>query len=153
MAQKAQEKGYNPEIILAGRQMNIGLGEYVFSQVVKLMIKKGISILGSELLILGITFKENCPDVRYTKIVDVISSLESYGIRVTIYDSWSSPEEVMHEYKMVTSKQVPNMKFDAIILGMAHNEYLTFEIDSLKRDKSIIYDVKGILESAVNGRL
>lgn len=153
LAQKAQEKGYNPEIILAGRRMNDGMGEYVASQVVKLMIKKGISILGSELLMLGITFKENCPDVRNTKIVDVISSLESYGIKVTIFDPWANPEEVYHEYKLKTATTLPENKFNAVVLGVAHKEFLEIELKSLTNENSIIYDVKGILNSLVDGRL
>ena len=98
LAQKAQEAGYHPEIILAGRRLNDSMGEYVASQVVKLMIKKGITVNGAQLLLLGITFKENCPDVRNTKIVDVVRALEEYGIQVTIYDPWANPDEVMHEY-------------------------------------------------------
>lgn len=153
LAQKAQEKGYNPEIILAGRRMNDGMGEYVASQVVKLMIKKGISILGAELLMLGITFKENCPDVRNTKIVDVVTSLESYGIKVSIYDPWANPDEVMHEYGLVTSTNLPTQKFDAVVLGVAHNDFLNIEMNSLKKENTVIYDVKGVLTIDVSGRL
>lgn len=154
LAQKAQEKGYNPEIILAGRRMNDGMGEYVASQVVKLMIKKGVSILGAELLMLGITFKENCPDVRNTKIVDVISSLESYGIKTTIYDPWANPSEVAHEYKMDTQTTLPTKKFDAIVLGVAHNEFKELNLANLSKDTSVIYDVKGTLQlESIDGRL
>lgn len=153
LAQKAQEKGYNPEIILAGRRMNDGMGEYVASQVVKLMIRKGISILGAELLMLGITFKENCPDVRNTKIVDVVSALESYGIKVTIFDPWANPEEVEHEYKLQTTKEAPDKKFDAVVLGVAHKEFLDINLDNFKSDNHILYDVKGILKGQVDGRL
>jgi UDP-N-acetyl-D-galactosamine dehydrogenase len=154
LAQKAQEKGYHPEIILAGRRMNDGMGEYVASQIVKLMIKKGISVLNSDLLMLGITFKENCPDVRNTKIVDVIRSLESYGIKVTTFDPWAAPEEVMHEYKLSTSTSIPNSKFDAIVLGVAHKEFTSMKLENNKKEKSIVYDVKSILEEGlVDGRL
>lgn len=153
LAQKAQEKGYNPEIILAGRRMNDGMGEYVASQVVKLMIKKGISILGSELLMLGITFKENCPDVRNTKIVDVVSSLDSYGIKVTIFDPWANPEEVMHEYKLKTATTLPENKFDAVVLGVAHKEFLEIDLSERLNKNGITYDVKGILGGEVDGRL
>jgi UDP-N-acetyl-D-galactosamine dehydrogenase len=153
LAQKAQEKGYNPEIILAGRRMNDGMGEYVASQVVKLMIKKGISILGSELLMLGITFKENCPDVRNTKIVDVIHALNEYGIKVTTYDPWASPEEVKHEYGLETSTKIPNQKFDAVVLGVAHTEFLDLDFKSLGNSNHVIYDVKGILKINVDGVL
>lgn len=153
LAQKAQEKGYNPEIILAGRRMNDGMGEYVASQVVKLMIKKGINILGAKVLMLGITFKENCPDVRNTKIVDVIKALESYGMKLTIYDPWANPDEVMHEYKLETEKEIPNQKFDAIILGVAHQEFQILNLDTLKKKNTITYDVKGVLTDKVDGRL
>ena len=153
LAQKAQEMGYHPEIILAGRRLNDSMGEYVASQVVKLMIKKGISINGSNLLMLGITFKENCPDVRNTKIVDVISALKDYGINITIFDPWANPAEVQHEYKLTTVKELPNSKFDTIVLGVAHNEFLDLDFTALKNENSILYDVKGILGKNVDGNL
>ena len=153
LAQKAQEMGYHPEIILAGRRLNDSMGEYVASQVVKLMIKKGISINGSNLLMLGITFKENCPDVRNTKIVDVIAALADYGINVTIFDPWANPAEVQHEYKLNTVKDLPHTKFDAIVLGVAHDEFLKLDFDSLRNENSILYDVKGILGKNVDGNL
>jgi UDP-N-acetyl-D-glucosamine/UDP-N-acetyl-D-galactosamine dehydrogenase len=153
LAQRAQEFGYHPEIILAGRRLNDSMGEYVASQVVKLMIKKGISIKGATLLMLGITFKENCPDVRNTKIVDVIAALADYGVAVTICDPWANPEEVMHEYKLITTKVMPKEKFDAVVLGVSHKEFLKFDIQSLINENSVIYDVKGILTSNIDGRL
>ncbi len=153
LAQKAQEMGYHPEIILAGRRLNDSMGEYVASQIVKLMIKKGIIINGAEILMLGITFKENCPDVRNTKIVDVVKSLSEYGISVTIFDPWANPIQVMHEYKLETVSVQPENKFDAIILGVAHQEFLNLNFDQLKKSNSIIYDVKGVLKIAVDGNL
>lgn len=153
LAQRAQEFGYHPEIILAGRRLNDSMGEYVASRVTKLMIKKGISINGAKLLMLGITFKENCPDVRNTKIVDVIVALKEYGIEVTIYDPWANPEDVMHEYKLTTIKNLPAEKFDAIVLGVAHEEFLEIDFDLFKNENSIVYDVKGILKNNVDGRL
>lgn len=153
LAQKAQEMGYHPEIILAGRRMNDGMGEYVASQIVKLMIKKGIIVNGAELLMLGITFKENCPDVRNTKIVDVIAALKDYGIDVTIYDPWASPAEVQHEYGLKTTDKLPENKYDAIVLGVAHKEFLSVEFDALKKETSLLYDVKGILGNMVDGKL
>lgn len=152
LAQKAQEKGYNPEIILAGRRMNDGMGSYVASEIIKTMIKNGNAILDAEILMLGITFKENCPDVRNTKIVDVIRALKSYGVKVSIYDPWANPEEVKHEYKLTTTKQLPTTQFDAVVLGVAHKEFLNIDIPALQNAKSIVYDVKGVLEE-VNGRL
>jgi UDP-N-acetyl-D-galactosamine dehydrogenase len=153
LAQKAQENGYHPEIILAGRRLNDSMGEYVASQVVKLMIKKGITINGATLLMLGITFKENCPDVRNTKIVDVIRALEDYGIKVGLYDPWANPEEVLHEYGLHASTTEPTTTFDALVLGVAHKEFLDLDLDALKNEKSIVYDVKGVLGDAADGRL
>ena len=145
LAQKAQEKGYHPEIILAGRRLNDSMGEYVASQVIKTMIKKGISVNGAEVLMLGITFKENCPDVRNTKIVDVIHALEDYGVKVTTYDPWANTDEVKHEYQLNSTNKLPNLKFDAIVLGVAHKEFLELDLEALKKEKSVVYDVKGLL--------
>jgi UDP-N-acetyl-D-galactosamine dehydrogenase len=153
LAQKAQEKGYHPEIILAGRRLNDSMGEYVASQVVKLMIKKGVIINGARLLMLGITFKENCPDVRNTKIVDVINALEEYGMLVTIYDPWANPAEVLHEYGLTTTNMLPTSTFDAVVLGVAHKEFLDLDIRSLRNANSILYDVKGVLGDAADGKL
>ena len=154
LAQKAEEKGYHPEIILAGRRMNDGMGEYVSSQVVKLMIKKGITVLNSELLMLGITFKENCPDVRNTKIIDVIRSLESYGVNVTVFDPWADSVEVKHEYNLEVINSLPTTKFDTVVLGVSHKEFLTIDLSSVTKKLSVIYDVKGILDDKlVDGKL
>lgn len=153
LAQRAQEFGYHPEIILAGRRLNDSMGEYVASQVVKLMIKKGIAINGAQLLMLGITFKENCPDVRNTKIVDVIAALSDYGITINIYDPLANPAEVMHEYNLLTTTTLPNQKFDAVVLGVAHKEFLDLDLASLQKENGLLYDVKGVLGENVDGRL
>lgn len=153
LAQKAQEHGYHPEIILAGRRLNDSMGEYVASQVIKTMIKKGINVNGAEVLMLGVTFKENCPDVRNTKIVDVIAALEDYGVKVTTYDPWANPAEVKHEYEIESLTTLPESKFDAIILGVAHKEFLNLDFNTLKKEHSIIYDVKGIITDKVDNRL
>lgn len=153
LAQKAQEHGYHPEIILAGRRLNDSMGEYVASQVVKCMIKKGINVSGAEVLMLGITFKENCPDVRNTKIVDVVKALEDYGIKVTIFDPWANPTEVEHEYKLNSTNGLPNQKFDAVVLGVAHKEFLKLDLDSLKKEHGVVYDVKGILKEKADSKL
>lgn len=153
LAQKAQEAGYHPEIILAGRRLNDSMGEYVASQVVKLMIKKGITVNKAKLLMLGITFKENCPDVRNTKIVDVIAALADYGIAVSIFDPWANPAEVKHEYNLITSTQLPEETFDAIVLGVAHKEFLNLNFQNLKAAQAIVYDVKGILTDQADGKL
>ena len=153
LAQRAQEFGYHPEIILAGRRLNDSMGDYVASQVVKLMIKKGISVNGATLLMLGITFKENCPDVRNTKIVDVITALADYGIVITIYDPLANPAEVQHEYGLTTTATLPSEKFDAVILGVAHALFLDMDLSKLKNSTSLLYDVKGVLGENVDGRL
>ena len=153
LAQKAQELGYHPEIILAGRRLNDSMGEYVASQVVKLMIKKGIVVNGSQLLLLGITFKENCPDVRNTKIVDVIHALTDYGITVTIYDPWASPQDVAHEYNLTITNALPSHVFDAVVLGVAHTSFKTLDFAGLRKELSILYDVKGILGAQADGKL
>ncbi|MGQ7945291.1 nucleotide sugar dehydrogenase [Flavobacterium sp. WC2509] len=153
LAQKAQEKGYHPEIILAGRRLNDSMGEYVASQVVKLMIKRGVTINGANLLMLGITFKENCPDVRNTKIVDVIKALEDYGIQITVYDPWANPAEVKHEYGLKTVNEKPSTVFDAVVLGVAHTDFQSLDIPSLRKACSVLYDVKGVLDDGVDGRL
>ncbi|QIY92586.1 nucleotide sugar dehydrogenase [Chryseobacterium gallinarum] len=149
LAQKAQEFGYHPEIILAGRRLNDSMGKYVASEVVKTMIKKNINVNGSKVLMLGITFKENCPDVRNTKIIDVVSALEDFGINVTIYDPWANPKEVSHEYNIESSQTMPQDKFDAIVLGVAHNEFLNLNFDSHLKSDGVIYDVKGVLSKTI----
>ena len=155
LAQKAQEYGYHPEIILAGRRLNDSMGEYVASQVIKCMIKQGIKVNGAQILMLGVTFKENCPDVRNTKIVDVIHALEDYETQITTYDPWANPDEVTHEYgiKSVNQLNGATQKFDAIVLGVAHQEFRDLDFESLKKEKAIVFDVKGIIEGTVDGRL
>lgn len=168
LEEKAQELGYHPEIILAGRRLNDSMGEYVASQVVKLMIKKGITVNGASLLMLGITFKENCPDVRNTKIVDVVAALADYGIIVTIYDPWANPADVLHEYgltthnsfplslnklKSVTLSAVEGQKYDTVVLGVAHKEFGLIDLAALQKENSVLYDVKGVLQGNVDGKL
>lgn len=166
LAQKAQEHGYHPEIILAGRRLNDTMGQYVAGQVVKAMIKKGINVNGARVLNLGITFKENCPDVRNTKAVDVIKALQDYTLDVTTYDPWANPVEVMHEYGLKSYAALFEIKkealaiasdgdlieeeenvegYDAIILTVAHKEFLDMNLSLLLNENGIIYDVKGIL--------
>ena len=157
LAQKAQEFGYHPEIILAGRRLNDSMGEYVASQIVKALIKKKIKVGETRLLMLGITFKENCPDVRNTKIVDVVEALRDYGISVTIYDPWANPAEVKHEYGLDCvndlsavhgSNVLESGNFDAIVLAVAHQEFLDLDLKPLKKENSVVYDVKGILKDS-----
>ncbi|MET3028193.1 nucleotide sugar dehydrogenase [Flavobacterium sp. UW10123] len=153
LAQRAQEFGYHPEIILAGRRLNDSMGEYIASQVIKNMIKKGVNVKSATLLMLGITFKENCPDVRNTKIVDVVRALCEYGIEVIIYDPLANSEEVKHEYNLTICNDLSKQKFDAIVLGVAHSEFLNLNIKNLQKDLSIVYDVKNFLKSSVDAKL
>lgn len=156
LAQKAQEYGYHPEIILAGRRLNDSMGAYVANEVLKLMIKKRTLIKGAKVLMLGITFKENCPDIRNTKAIDIYHALREYDMEVDIYDPWADPAEVNHEYGIITITEYPKENsYDAIILAVAHNKFSDLNLSELMLTKeTIIYDVKGFLDTTmVNGRL
>ena len=156
LAQCAERLGYNPEIILAGRRMNDGMGAYVASQTIKLMLKKGIQVLKSKVLIMGFTFKENCPDVRNTKIIDIYRALEEYNVDITVYDPWAKPEVVKKEYGIDIVSELPSDKFDAAIVAVAHKEFRQHEVnmDQLLHENHVIYDVKGIMpRNIVDGRL
>lgn len=147
LAQKAQEVGYHPEIILAGRRLNDGMGEYIAHEVIRLMIKKDISVKGAKVLVLGITFKENCPDVRNTKVIDILNTLKGYQTNITIYDPWAEPAEVKHEYGWESINKIDdkNDEYDAIILAVAHNEFKGLDLSRLTKPNRVIYDVKGLL--------
>ena len=149
LAQKAQEYGYHPEIILAGRRLNDSMGNYVASEVVKLMIEKDIHVKKAKVLVLGITFKENCPDVRNTKAVDVIAALKEFGMDVTIYDPWANKDEVLHEYKLTSTQEIPTDTFDAVVLTVAHTAFLEMNFDSLTNKNHVLYDVKNILPTTI----
>lgn len=153
LAQKAQEYGYNPEIILAGRRLNDSMGKYVAEKVVKLMIKKGIQILNSNVLVLGFTFKENCPDVRNTKVIDIVSTLQDYNVNVHIYDPWANPAIAKHEYDVELQNKLPNHKFDGIVMAVAHKEFESLDISSLINGNSVVYDVKGVMKDGFDGKL
>lgn len=154
LAQCAQRYGYNPEIILAGRRMNDGMGEFVANQVVKLMLKKGIQVLDSNILILGFTFKENCPDCRNTKIVDIVNALKEYNLNLTIYDPWASPAIAMREYGIKIINELPSEKFDVVVVGVAHDEFKKLDVKSFGKENFVLYDVKWTLSSEdVDGRL
>jgi len=143
LAQCAQRYGYNPEIILAGRRMNDGMGAYVADRVIKLMLKKGIQVLGSHILVLGFTFKENCPDVRNTKVVDIVTTLSEYNVNVTIYDPWANPTAVEHEYGLtVVNELSKGEKFDAAIAAVAHKVFDGMDITSVLNPQHVIFDVK-----------
>lgn len=156
LAQCAQRLGYNPEIILAGRRMNDGMGAYVADQTIKLMLKKGIQVLGSKIIIMGFTFKENCPDVRNTRVIDIYRSLMEYHVNITIYDPWANPDVVKREYGIDIVDTLPDEKFDAAIVAVAHRQFREMEIDfdALLNANHVIYDVKAIMpRNLVDGRL
>lgn len=154
LAQCAQRHGYNPEIILAGRRMNDGMGEYAANQTVKLMMKKGIQVLDSSILILGVTFKENCPDVRNTRVVDLYNSLKEYNLDIKVYDPWADPAVVREHYGIELESTLPQEKFDAVVLAVAHDQFKVMDIHSMVKTNHVIYDIKGILpKNMVDGRL
>lgn len=156
LAQKAQEAGYHPEIILAGRRLNNGMGAYVAGETIKLMVKKEIPIRNSNVLVLGFTFKENCPDVRNTRVIDIVNELKSYQARVSICDPWAEPEHVQQEYGIATFRDFSHNpeKYDAVILAVAHSAFDNLEIRKLINHRSVIYDVKGVLApESIDGRL
>jgi len=154
LAQCAMTYGYNPEIILAGRRMNDGMGAYCADQTIKLMLKKGIQVLGSHILILGFTFKENCPDCRNTKVADIVKALHEYNLNLTIYDPWANPAIAKHEYDIDITNELPKEKYDAVILAVSHREFADLDVTKLVKDQHVIYDVKGFLNrEIVDGRL
>lgn len=153
LAQKAQEVGYHPEIILAGRRINDSMGQYVASEVVKLMLKNNLKVNGANVLVLGVTFKENCPDVRNTKVVDVIKHLQDYSIQVDLHDPWANPSEVEHEYNLISSQTLIQKKYDAVVLTVSHKQFLEIDLNTLLIENGVLYDVKGILKGKVTGRL
>jgi len=153
LAQKAQEVGYHPEIILAGRRLNDSMAEHVATEILKLVVKKGIKVKTSKVLILGITFKENCPDVRNTKVVDVVTHLKSYGMNLTIYDPWANPLEVQEAYKLKSTQNIPEDTFDVIVLTVAHKELVHLDLKPLLKHKSVVYDVKGVLGTIADAKL
>lgn len=149
LTHKAQAIGYNPEVILAGRRINDGMGAYVVSQLVKKMIKSNIAVNGANVLVMGLTFKENCPDVRNTKIVDIIAELAEYDTDVDVYDPWVNPEEAKHEYGIELINQPKHGHYDAVIFAVAHNEFKALsssEIKALMKSEHIIYDLKYMLD-------
>ena len=154
LAQCAQRYGYNPEIILAGRRMNDGMGEYVANEVVKLMLKKGIQVLGSQVLILGFTFKENCPDVRNTKVVDIYRALAEYNVNLTVYDPWADPQVARQEYGVDICHALPEGRFDAAIMAVAHDKLKELDVQTLLKEPHVLFDVKGMMKKElVDGRL
>jgi len=150
IAQKAQEVGYYPEIILAARRLNDTMGNYVASQVIKHMIQSDITVKNAEVLVLGVSFKENCPDIRNSKVVDLVFSLKEYKVNVTIYDPWVKPEEALDEYNLTTFNTLPTKKFDVIVLAVAHNRFLNLDFSLIKKSNAIVYDVKNVLPKSIS---
>jgi UDP-N-acetyl-D-galactosamine dehydrogenase len=155
LAQKAQELGYHPEIILAGRRLNDSMGPYVAGEVVKLMVKKDIPVVGANVLMLGIAFKENCPDIRNSRAIDIYHELKKYHIQVDVYDPWVSKKEVEHEYGIDVLTKIKELgTYNAIILAVAHKDFLALDLEELKANKAIVFDVKAVLPRAsVDARL
>jgi UDP-N-acetyl-D-glucosamine/UDP-N-acetyl-D-galactosamine dehydrogenase len=155
LAQKAQEVGYHPEIILAGRRLNDSMGAHVASEVIKLMLKSGKPVKDNKALMLGITFKENCPDIRNTRAIDIYKELKSYGMEVDVFDPWANPEEVKDEYGIsILNGYLAGTDYGAIILAVAHNEFMEINLKKHKENGTIVFDVKGILDKEiVNSRL
>ncbi|MBG0781418.1 MAG: Vi polysaccharide biosynthesis UDP-N-acetylglucosamine C-6 dehydrogenase TviB [Bacteroidales bacterium] len=157
LTHKAQELGYNPEIILAGRRLNDNMGIVVVNQVIKLMIKKGLRIEGSPVLVMGITFKENCPDIRNSRVIDVVNELKSFGCDVSVYDPWADPEEVKEEYGIeifTKASELSKNKYNAIVAAVAHDEFLSLDLKALKADKAVVFDIKAVLPlDQIDGRL
>ena len=154
LIQKAQVYGVMPRIMSSARHLNDGMGEYVANQTIKLMNKKGVLVKDSKILILGITFKENCPDIRNTKIVDIYHTLEEYTNNITVYDPWANVEHVRNEYGIEAINELPNDMYDAVILAVAHKEFLDLDVKSFLNENGVVYDVKGVLpREIIDGRL
>lgn len=154
LIQKAQVYGVLPRIMSNARRLNDGMGAYVADQTIKLMNKKGVLVKDAKILLLGITFKENCPDIRNTKIVDVYHTLSEYTSHITVYDPWADAGRVKHEYGIDVVNQLPADQYDAVILGVAHQEFLNLDVRSLTTPQGVVYDVKGVLDrSIIDGRL
>jgi UDP-N-acetyl-D-glucosamine/UDP-N-acetyl-D-galactosamine dehydrogenase len=148
LTHKAQELGYNPEIILAGRRLNDNMGFYVANRVIKRMIQNGHTIAGSRVLVLGITFKENCPDIRNSRVVDVVAEFNEYSCKVDVFDPWADAAEVKHEYGL-TMVEKPGSDYDAIVLAVAHNEFKEMDIRAMGRKDAVLYDLKGLLDKSI----
>jgi len=154
LIRKAEDYGFHPGLILYGRRINDTMGEYIAGRVVKCMIKKDVPVRNVEALVLGFTFKENCPDVRNSKVGDVVRYLGDYGINVTIYDPWARPDDVRREYGLNVLSALPDKKFDVVVLAVAHTDFLSLDIPELVKEHSVVYDVKGCLNPAwVDDRL
>lgn len=150
LAQKAQEAGYHPEIILAGRRVNDGMGQYVADQLIKKMISKGIHIVNARVLVLGFTFKENCPDVRNTKVIDIVRRLQEYQVKVTIHDPWANATQASHNYGVLCENgSAKKRKYDGVMLAVAHEDFKNLNIRDLCKKDAVVYDIKSVLPHAM----
>ncbi len=151
LAHKAMELGYNPEIILSGRRLNDSMGPYVAQETIKLMIKKGINVNGSNILVLGITFKEDCPDIRNSRVIDIVEELKSYSVNIDVFDPWASKEEVKNEYgiDLINNKKDINTIYDAVILAVSHKEFLKIDLNDFVNGKHVTFDVKSVLSKEI----
>jgi UDP-N-acetyl-D-galactosamine dehydrogenase len=150
LTHKAQSIGLHPEIILAARRLNDRMGEYVATQLIKEMVKKRIQVVGSKILVMGLSFKENCPDIRNTKIIDMVKALKEYELDLDIYDPWVDSKEVEHEYGLAPISTLKNSEYDAIILAVAHDQFKQMtptELHALGKNKHVLYDLKYLLEN------
>ena len=155
LAQKAQEFGYHPEIILAGRRLNDSMGKHVANEVIKLMMRKSLKVMESKVLIFGFTFKEDCPDIRNTRVIDIYNELKNFEIQVDVYDPWANSEEVFNEYGVLLQSKLPEkINYSALILAVAHEKFRTIDVRSLVIPEGVIYDAKGVLpKSLIDKRL
>jgi UDP-N-acetyl-D-galactosamine dehydrogenase len=153
LTHKAESLGYHPEVIIAGRRINDNMGSFIANKVVKLMLTKGHNLLEAKILILGITFKENCPDIRNSKVIDIVTELHEYHANIDIHDPWASAEEVKHEYGIALKKDLDN-SYDAIILAVSHNEFRNIDLTKLMKPNTVVYDIKAFLDrNLVDARL
>lgn len=154
LIQKAQVYGVLPRVMSSARRLNDGMGAYVAEQTIKCMNKKGVIVKDAKILLLGITFKENCPDIRNTKIVDIYHTLKEYTDNITVYDPWANPSKVKHEYGIDVVNDFPAEKYDVVILGVAHKQFLELDVRQFVEENGVIYDVKGVLpRDIIDGRL
>lgn len=154
LAQKAQDAGYHPEVILSGRKLNDQMGKYVAQESIKMMVKQNINLVDAKALILGFTFKENCPDIRNTKVIDIIHELNDYNIKVTVIDPNVNSDEAKKEYNLDIHHSVPNETYDLIILAVAHDKFLSINLNNYRKEKCVLFDIKGVLDrKTVNARL
>ncbi|MEA1850874.1 MULTISPECIES: nucleotide sugar dehydrogenase [unclassified Chryseobacterium] len=155
LAHKAEQLGYHPDVILSGRRVNDSIAKFIASKVVKLLIAKGGVIKDSEALILGVTFKENCPDIRNTKVIDIYTELKDYGVNIDIYDPWADKDEIRHEYGInILDTLIEGKKYDSIIVAVSHNEFIQLDLNQLKKDNAVVFDTKACFDrNLVDARL